>query len=245
MLVIPAIDLRGGRCVRLTQGRYDEETVYAEDPVAVAREWVRQGARRLHVVDLDGARAGRPVHTDVVGAIARAVGVAVQVGGGLRTLEDVDAALAAGAERVVLGTRALADAAFLRAASLRHPGRVLVSLDVRRGRVAVAGWLQTAPLSLPAALGRLAAVGLEEVIVTDVERDGTLAGVNAGLVRRAAARGFRVIAAGGVGSLDDIRALRALAPEGLAGVIVGKALYAGRFTLAEALAAAGAAGGGG
>lgn len=238
MLVIPAIDLLGGRCVRLTKGRYDEETVYSEDPVAVARDWVRQGARRLHVVDLDGAREGRPVHLDAVREIAAAAGVPVQLGGGLRSLDDVAAALAAGADRVLLGTRAVVDPAFLGEAAGRFPGRVLVSLDVRAGRVAVAGWLQTSPLTLDAALDRLSALDLREVVVTDVERDGTLAGVNPDLVRQAARRGFRVIAAGGVSTLDDIRALRALEPEGLVGVIAGKALYAGTLSLPEALAAA-------
>ncbi len=242
MLVIPAIDLRGGRCVRLTQGRYDQETVYADDPVRVAGAWVRQGAPRLHVVDLDGARAGRPVHLGAVAAIAAAAGVPVQVGGGLRTLEDVAAALAAGADRAVLSTRALADEGFLHQLAARFPGRFVVSVDVRDGRVASSGWLETLPLTPEAALERLAALGLVEVIVTDIGRDGTLGGVNVELLRLAAGRGFRVTAAGGVATLEDIRALRALEPEGLAGVIVGRALYAGRFTLAEALAAAGEGG---
>lgn len=238
MLVIPAIDLLGGRCVRLHRGRYEEETVYSDAPAEVAREWVRQGARRLHVVDLDGARAGRPVHLDAVREIAAAAGVPVQLGGGLRSLDDIAAALAAGADRVLLGTRAVADPGFLGEAAARHPGRVLVSLDVRGGRVAVAGWLKTSPLTLDAALDRLSALDLREIVVTDVERDGTLAGVNPDLVRQAARRGFRVIAAGGVSTIEDIRALKALEPEGLVGVIAGKALYAGTLSLPEALAAA-------
>lgn len=238
MLVIPAIDLRGGRCVRLTQGRYDAETVYADDPVAVARDWVAQGAERLHVVDLDGAREGRPVNLGVVRAIANAVEVPVQLGGGLRSAADITQALDAGADRVILGTRALQDEGFLKQAAALFPGRIIVSVDVRGERVAVAGWLEEAPLTVDEAAGRLAGLGFGEVIVTDVERDGTLAGINPDLVRRVARHGLRVIAAGGVGSLDDIVILRALAPEGLAGVIVGKALYAGRLNLADALAAA-------
>lgn len=238
MLVIPAIDLRGGRCVRLTQGRYDAETVYADDPVAVALDWVAQGAARLHVVDLDGARVGHPVNLGVVRAIDAAVEIPIQLGGGLRSAADIAQALDAGADRVILGTRAVQDEGFLKQAAAIFPGRIIVSLDVRGERVAVSGWLEEAAVTLDEAVGRLAALGFEEVIVTDVERDGTLSGVNPELVRRVARHGLRVFAAGGVGSLDDIVALRALEPEGLAGVIVGKALYSGRLNLADALAAA-------
>ncbi len=239
MIIIPAIDLRGGRCVRLTQGRYDEETVYADDPAAVAREWVRQGAQRIHVVDLDGAREGRPVNLGAVRAVcAAAAPVPVQAGGGIRSPADLEAVFAAGARWAILGTRAIQDEAFLREALQRYPGRVLVSLDVRDGRLAVAGWLETAGPALEEAAARLAVLGARQVVVTDVSRDGTLGGVNAGLVAAVAARGLEVIAAGGVSSVEDVARLKALAPRGVAGAIVGKALYAGRLTLPAALEAA-------
>ncbi len=245
MLLIPAIDLRGGRCVRLTQGRYDMETVYADDPAAVAAAWVRQGAERIHVVDLDGAREGRPVNLGALAAIAAAVPAPVQVGGGLRTLADIAAAFAAGARWAILGTRALGDPAFLVEALARHPDRILVSLDVRGDRVAVGGWLEESGLGVEEAARRLAAAGVREVIVTDVLRDGTLSGCNAELVTRVARLGLRVIAAGGVSTLDDVRRLKALEPAGVVGAVVGKALYAGTLDLAQALRVAGGAGGDG
>lgn len=240
MIVIPAIDLRGGRCVRLTRGRYDQEKVYADDPAGTAERWIAQGARRLHVVDLDGARAGRSVNLAAVAEIAAAAGdVPVQLGGGLRRAEDIEAAMAAGADRVILGTRAVGDPAFLREVTARFPGRILVSLDVRGGEVAVAGWLEASSLSFDEALADLSRAGVTEIIVTDVERDGTLQGVDPALVRQATERGFSVLAAGGVGSLEDIALLKDLEPAAPAGVIVGKALYEGRLDLARAIALAG------
>lgn len=236
MLVIPAIDLRGGRCVRLTQGRYEDETVYYQKPVDAAREWVRQGAQRLHVVDLDGAREGRPVNLDALRAICNAVSVPVQFGGGLRTVEDMEGAFAAGARMAILGTRALTDKAFLSEALARYGQRVIISVDVRGGRVMLQGWLADGGASFEDALTGLREAGVKEVIITDVSRDGTLCGLDTSLVEQAARMGLRVIAAGGVGSLADICLLRQT--PGVTGVIVGKALYAGRFTLAEALAEA-------
>lgn len=235
MLLIPAIDLRGGRCVRLTQGRYDMETVYAEDPAAVAVSWERLGARRLHVVDLDGAREGRPVNLAALERIAAAVSIPVQVGGGLRTMADIAAAFGAGARWAILGTRALGDPAFLAEVLGRYPGRILVSLDVRGERVAVGGWLEESAAGVAEAARMLAAAGVREVIVTDVLRDGTLAGCNASLVAEVARLGLRVIAAGGVSTLEDVRRLRELEPEGVVGAVVGKALYAGTLDLAAAL----------
>lgn len=240
--VIPALDLRGGRCVRLTRGDYGAETVYAGDPVAVASRWVAEGARRLHVVDLDGAREGRPVHLDVLRAVA-ALGVPVQFGGGLRAVGDVERCLAAGARWAIVGTRALADPGFLAETRRLFGQAILVSLDLRAGRAAVAGWLEE---GLPAeeAARLLHEAGQRDLIVTDVGRDGTLGGVDEGLFAGMARRGFAVIAAGGVGSLADVEALADLArrlraegaPGRLAGVVVGKALYEGRVSLSEALA---------
>lgn len=240
--MIPAIDLLGGRCVRLTRGSYADETVYADEPAAVAREWVRQGARRLHVVDLDGAREGRPVNLPAITEITAAAGVPVQVGGGVRSVEHADTLLDAGVSRLVVGTRALREEGFLRRLAERYAERVIVSLDVRDGRLAVSGWLEEIELTLDAAAARLVGMGMREAVVTDVSRDGTLEGINADLVERVARHGLAVIAAGGVGSVRDIERLRELEPLGVAGVIIGKALYEGRLTLAEALAAAGPAG---
>lgn len=247
--VIPAVDLRGGRCVRLTRGDYGAETVYADDPVTVAAGWVAQGARRLHLVDLDGAREGRPVHLEVLRAVA-ALGVPVQFGGGLRTLADVERCLAAGARRAILGTRALGDPDFLAEVRRRFGDAVLVSLDVRDGRAVVAGWRETSGLGVDGAARLLEEAGQREIIVTDAGRDGTLGGVDEGLFAAMARRGFAVMAAGGVGSLADVEALAGLArrlredgaPGRLAGVVVGKALYEGRLSLPQALAAVSRAG---
>ena len=239
MIVYPAIDLRGGRCVRLMQGEFDRETVYGDDPVAVARTWAAAGAAWLHVVDLDGARAGRPLQTHLVREICRAVPIPVQVGGGLRDVDAVAAVLAAGAARVVVGTIAVRAPAVCAGLCGAHPGRVAVGLDARGGRILVAGWTESENVDAVTVAARVAAMGAAAVIYTDVERDGTERGPDlAGT--RAVARAARVpvIASGGVGSLDDVRAIALL---GVAGVIVGRALYTGAIRLADALAAAEAA----
>lgn len=233
--VIPAIDLRGGRCVRLRQGRPEAETVFGDDPVAMARRWVAEGAHRLHVVDLDGAFAGRPVQTALIRALIDAAGVAVEVGGGLRDLDAVEAVLAAGARWAVLGTRAALDPAFLGAACDRFPDQVIVAVDAADGQVAVDGW--TRLLELPAVtLARdAAAAGAAALLYTDIVRDGTQEGPNLWSAARVAeAAGIPVLASGGVGSLDDIRQLARV--PGVAGVIVGRALYSGAVDLRRALA---------
>jgi phosphoribosylformimino-5-aminoimidazole carboxamide ribotide isomerase len=236
MTIYPAIDLRGGRCVRLMQGAFDRETVYGDDPVAVARRWEAEGAAWLHVVDLDGARAGRPVQQDIVRAICAAVHIPVQTGGGLRDGEAVAGALGAGAARVVLGTAALRDEAFARAACAAHPGRVAFGLDARGGRLRTAGWAEETSVGAVEAAARLASFGAAALIYTDIERDGTERGPDlAGTSAVARAAGVPVIASGGVGSLDDLRAVATLAVEG---VIIGRALYTGAVTLPDALAAA-------
>ena len=239
MTVYPAIDLRGGRCVRLLRGEFDRETIYGDDPVAVARTWAAAGAAWLHVVDLDGARAGRPVQTDLVRAICRAVAVPVQVGGGLRDADAVATVLAAGAARVVLGTVAVRAPAVAAEICGAHPGRVAVGLDARAGRVRVAGWTESEDVDALTVAGGLAPMGAAAVIYTDVERDGTELGPDLEGTRAVArAAGLPVIASGGVGSLADVRAVAAL---GVAGVIIGRALYSGAIDLADALAAAEAA----
>lgn len=239
MIVYPAIDLRGGRCVRLLQGAFDRETVYGDDPVAMARRWEAAGARWLHVVDLDGARAGRPVQTDLVRAICAAVEIPVQVGGGLRAAAAVETVLAAGAARVVVGTAAVEDPELCRALCRSHPGKIALGLDARAGRLRVAGWTQDGGLLATDLAAAAAGMGAAAIIYTDIGRDGTQEGPDiAGTREVARAAEIPVIASGGVGSLAHVRAVAALAADGVAGVIVGRALYTGAVDLAAALAAA-------
>jgi phosphoribosylformimino-5-aminoimidazole carboxamide ribotide isomerase len=239
MTIYPAIDLRAGRCVRLLQGAYDRETVYADDPVATARRWEAVGARWLHVVDLDGARAGRPVQADLVAAICAAVRVPVQVGGGLRDEGAVGAVLAAGAARAVIGTLAVRDPERCRRLCQAHPGRVAIGLDARAGRLQVAGWLEDGAAGAPELAARAAALGAAAVIYTDIGRDGTGEGPDLDGTRTvAAAAGVPVIASGGIGSLAHVRAVAGLTGAGVEGVIIGRALYTGAVDLAAALAIA-------
>jgi phosphoribosylformimino-5-aminoimidazole carboxamide ribotide isomerase len=236
MLIIPAIDLREGRCVRLFQGRADQETVYSSDPVAVARGWEKQGARWLHVVDLDGAFSGRPRNDRIVLEIVQNVGVPVQVGGGIRNLETVRYYLDQGIARVILGTGAVADPSFLRAATAAFGERIVVGVDCRDGQVCVSGWEKTIPRDGLAFLEDLVRYGVRRIVFTDVRRDGTLEGPNLEAIRRFATHTeLKVIASGGVSRLEDVHALKQLEDLGVDGVIIGKALYAGAFTLAEAL----------
>jgi phosphoribosylformimino-5-aminoimidazole carboxamide ribotide isomerase len=240
MIVYPAIDLRAGRCVRLWQGAYDRETVYGDDPVAVARGFAAAGARWLHVVDLDGARAGRPVQRDLVARICAAVGIPVQVGGGVRDADAVDAVLAAGAARVVLGTVAVRSPDVARALCRAHPGQIAIGLDARAGTLRVEGWTEAGDVTAVALARRAADLGAAAVIYTDIGRDGTEEGPDvAGTRAVARAAAVPVIASGGVGSIVHVRALVALAADGVAGVIIGRALYTGAVALADARAAAG------
>lgn len=233
MIVYPAIDIRGGRCVRLRTGRFDQETVYDEDPAAVARRWQEQGASFLHVVDLDGARAGRPQNTAAVRAILAAVDIPVQLGGGLRTLADIADALSLGVTRVVLGSAAVKDAALVRQACDRYGEGVVVAVDARNGRAAIEGWEADSGQDAVSLAVSLAAAGVRRFIFTDISRDGTLQGVNVAAARRLAdAAGVPVIASGGVKDLEDVR--RA-AQAGLEGVIIGQALYTGAIDLAAAV----------
>jgi phosphoribosylformimino-5-aminoimidazole carboxamide ribotide isomerase len=234
--IVPAVDLKAGRCVRLRQGRADAETVFSDDPVAVARRWQDSRARRLHVVDLDGAFAGRPVQTELVRALIAAVRIPVQVGGGLREIAHVEAVLEAGARWAIVGTRAALAPAFLGQVCERFGERVIVGIDASDGRVAVDGWTRVLDLDAIALARDAAAAGAAGVIYTDIARDGTQNGPNLWSTEAVAkAAGIDVFASGGVGSLDDIRQL-ATVPE-LAGVIVGRALYSGAVDLGAALAA--------
>lgn len=242
MELYPAIDVRGGRCVRLLRGDYDAETVYDEDPVAVARRFVDAGARWLHVVDLDAALTGEPRNRDVVLAVAAEAsgdgGARVQAGGGVRDEAAAAALLDGGVDRVVVGTAAFEDPGLVSRLADSHPGGVALGLDARGGEVAVRGWREGAGVSVDDALDRFAGVPVAAVVVTQIAVDGTLAGPDLeGLSAVLAATEIPVIASGGVGSLDDLRALAELEAGGrrLAGAIAGRAIYEGRFTVEEAL----------
>jgi phosphoribosylformimino-5-aminoimidazole carboxamide ribotide isomerase len=233
MLIIPAIDLKGGRCVRLLRGDFDQETVYGDDPVDVARHWRDAGATLLHVVDLDGARAGRPVQLDLVRRIAQTI--PIQVGGGLRVEADVQSAVDAGAQRVVVGTGAL-DLDFARGLAERYGERLIVALDTRDGQIAVQGWVERSEWTMLDLARALIEVGARRFLHTDVERDGALTSPNFASLEALLALGTPVIASGGVASLEHIRALRDLGAEA---VIVGRALYERSIDLQEAVAIAG------
>ncbi len=236
MLIIPAIDIKDGRCVRLYQGEMDKDTIYYESPLEAAKHWAEQGAELLHVVDLNGAVEGRPVHKQEVTAICLGFGVPVELGGGLRSLETIEEALALGVERVVLGTAAYEDPDFLRAVCQKFPGKIVVGVDAREGRVAIKGWKEETSMDAVELAKRCEEDGASRIIYTDISRDGTSLGVNAEeTLRLARALKVPIIASGGVGSLDDIRRLKELEKDGVEGVIVGRALYSGVFTLREAI----------
>lgn len=239
MNLYPAIDILGGNAVRLAKGDFDAQTLYDQDPLSAARGWTEAGARFLHVVDLDGAKTGTPVNLEHLRRIARELGIPVQYGGGLRSLQAVDDALAAGAARAILGTAAFTDPELLRNVLDTHgPERVLVSVDVRGGRVSTAGWTHTTELSTEAVLESLYESGVRELVYTNVDRDGMLEGPDLQEVAKvAAAVKGSVIYSGGIGQLADLEGLAALEQASLEGVIVGKALYEQRFTVAEAQAA--------
>lgn len=239
--ILPAVDLKGGQCVRLRQGRADDATVYGDDPAAQAREWAAQGAAWLHVVDLDGAFAGYPVHLDVIGRMAAAAGIPVECGGGLRTDADVDALLARGVRRAIVGTRALERADELAALAKKYGDKLAVGIDARDGFVQVKGWTETSRTTAVDLARRAAAAGVKTIIYTDTATDGMLRGPNfAGNaeVCDAVGPGCAIIASGGITTADDVVRLRRLGKANLAGAIVGKALYEGRTTLADLLAAA-------
>lgn len=239
MLIIPAIDIKDGRCVRLYQGDMDKDTVYYDSPLEAAKHWAEQGAELLHVVDLNGAVEGRPVHKQEVTAICLGFNVPVELGGGLRSLEAVEEALALGVDRVVVGTAAYEDQDFLRAACDRFPGKIVVGIDARDGRVAIKGWKEGTSMDAIELAKRCRGDGAARIIYTDISRDGTSLGVNVeATLRVARAVTIPVIASGGVSSLDDIRRLKEIEGEGVEGVIIGRALYSGAFTLKEAIEAA-------
>ena len=233
MDIWPAIDIRGGQCVRLQEGDFDRETVFSADPVEMALRWKSEGARRLHIVDLDGAREGRPVNADLVRRIVDASGLVIELGGGIRTRETLDAYLDAGVSRLVVGTRAIDAPEWLLKVAQRHPGQVVLGLDARNGLLAARGWLETTALDVLEYLAQLPALPLAAIVYTDIARDGVMQGPNVEATRRVAeATGTPVVASGGVTRLSDVEALARLP---IAGMIIGRALYEGTIELRAAL----------
>jgi phosphoribosylformimino-5-aminoimidazole carboxamide ribotide isomerase len=234
ILVIPAIDLKGGRCVRLRQGDAGEVTTYSEDPVAMAKHWVAEGAKYLHVIDLDGAFQGFPVHQEAISRIAKAVDIPVEVGGGLRTDRDLESILGCGVARVILGTRAWAEPEQLMRLVDRFNDKLAVGIDARHGRVQIKGWTETTEEDAVSLAKRANEMGVQTLIYTDTARDGMLKGVNAKAVDTiCAAVSCSVIASGGISSAADMKALRTLGRSNLVGAIVGKALYEERVMLKD------------
>ncbi len=236
MIVIPAIDLKEGRCVRLSQGRMDQESVYSEDPVQMARHWEAKGAERLHVVDLNGAVTGRPFHGSLIREITHSVHIPVEVGGGIRDLETIESYLAAGVRWVILGTAAFSNRHLVEESCQRFPGRVILGIDARGGRVAIQGWQEIVSLEAMELAKQFDGLDVSAIIFTDVERDGMGTGVNWERTKALArATSIPVIASGGIARIEEIRHLTDLEAEGVIGVIVGRALYTGSLDLEEAI----------
>ena len=239
MIVIPAIDIKNGRCVRLEQGRMDRETVFSDDPAAVARRWQEQGAALIHIVDLDGAVSKEPRNRPAIAAIVQAVDVPLQLGGGIRDLTTIEMYFQLGVQRIVIGTEAIRNPELLKDAGRRFPGRMVVGIDARNGLVAIEGWTETTETTAIELARRFEDCGLAAINFTDIHRDGMQTGPNieaTGQLARAVS--IPVVASGGVSTLDDIRNLRPLEADGVEGVITGKALYSGTLELKAALAVA-------
>jgi len=236
MMIIPAIDIRGGKCVRLFQGDYRQETIYGEDPVEIARLWIAQGAGFLHLVDLDGARDGVPRNRETIRRILKIASIPVQIGGGIRTLAHIEDYLTFGASRIILGTAAYANPGFLAAACRRWPGQIAVDIAARGGKAAVSGWTEETPMAAFELAKNCESLGASWVIYTDILRDGAQQGINLESTRLLArALHIPVIASGGVSTIEDIVSLLPLEAEGVRGAIVGRALYAGTLDLREAI----------
>ena len=239
MIIYPAIDIRGGRCVRLTEGRFDAETVFADDPAEMALKWAGMGAEFLHLVDLDGALAGEGKNVPVIERILQSVNIPVQLGGGIRNLETIEKLLALGVTRLILGSAAVKNPQLVEEACKKYPGHIAVGIDAKNGEVAIEGWGKGSGVAATELAKKMAAYGVETIIYTDISRDGMLSGVNveatAALARSC---GVPIIASGGVASLEDIRRVKAVESEGVQGCIIGKAIYTGAVDLKAALALA-------
>ena len=240
MLIFPAIDIRGGKCVRLLKGDFAQETVFSDDPAAMARKWQQQGAQFLHLVDLDGALAGKSQNLATVKAILAAVTIPVELGGGIRTMENVDEVLALGVRRVILGSVAVRNPELVKVACAKYGDRVVVGIDAKDGIVAVDGWGVSGNVQVGDLAREMGKAGVRTIIYTDIARDGTLEGVNVEATARLAREsGIQIVASGGVKSVEDIRALKPYEKDGIEGVIVGKSIYMGTLDLQEAIEIAG------
>ena len=236
MILFPAIDIRGGKCVRLTEGRFDKETIFADNPIDMAIRWLNEGAEYLHLVDLDGALAGKPVNLEIIASITKNVAIPVQLGGGIRNLDTIAQVLEAGVQRVILGSIAVREPKLVEEACKKYGDRIVVGIDARDGVAAVEGWGVAGGISAEELAKKMAQVGVARIIYTDISRDGTLSGVNVSATAALAkASGIPVIASGGVRDLADIEAIKKAASDGIEGVIVGKAIYTGSLCLADAL----------
>ena len=239
MIIYPAIDIRGGRCVRLTEGRFDAETVFADDPAEMALKWAGLGAEFLHLVDLDGALAGEGKNVPVIERILQSVNIPVQLGGGIRKLETIEKLLDLGVTRLILGSAAVKNPELVQEACKKYPGHIAVGIDAKNGEVAIEGWGQGSGVAATELAKKMASFGVETIIYTDISRDGMLSGVNVeATAALARACGVPIIASGGVASLDDIRRVKAVEGDGVQGCIIGKAIYTGAAALKEALALA-------
>jgi len=238
MLIIPAIDLKDGKCVRLRQGRMDDSTVFSDNPVDMAAKWVDAGCRRLHLVDLNGAFAGKPVNGEIVQEIAKAYpDLPIQIGGGIRSAEIIEAYLAAGVSQVIIGTKAVKEPEFVTEMCKAFPGHIIVGLDAQDGRVAIDGWAEVTDVIAVDLAKRFRDDGVSSIVYTDIARDGMMQGVNVeATVDLAQQGGIPVIASGGVTNIDDIRALAQVADKGIFGAITGRAIYEGTLDVAEAQA---------
>ncbi|MBR1728539.1 MAG: 1-(5-phosphoribosyl)-5-[Selenomonadaceae bacterium] len=236
MIVFPAIDIRGGKCVRLFQGDFNKETVFSNNPEEMAQQWEAQGASYIHIVDLDGAIAGSPVNIFTIKKILETVKIPIEVGGGIRSIDDIYDLLEMGVDRVIMGSAAIDNPKLVRQAAREFEERVIVGIDAKNGRVAVHGWDDTSEVTATELAMRMGDYGITTVIFTDITRDGTLQGVKAESFANIAIRsGISVIASGGVGSIDDIKALKKYEKDGVIGVILGKSIYTGKVDLTEAI----------
>ena len=236
MIVIPAIDLKNGACVRLEQGDFTKETVYSSNPLSVAEKWIKDGAERLHLVDLDGAKAGFPVQKELVIKIAQNIKIPVEIGGGIRDEETISFYLDHGVEWVILGSMAVSNPRMVAAVCRKYPGRIILGVDAREGLVATDGWLKTTSIAAVELVQQAVDWGIREVIYTDIARDGMLSGPNiSALEKITTVSGIKVIASGGISSLADLMLLKTLEPRGLMGAIIGKALYSGKLDLKKAI----------